>query len=293
MVISGIIDPEQILLADDPYKFALPNCFPRPDHPPSAIDLSLRNMLLSTNGDDRKREMRAIMDTRKEAGAVMDRMDSVHKSPEGRALLSKVVEHRAKYQDVQNKLMALIQNGEDDEAKTFLSKELRPVHGAFKEVLAALVGHETTQIVETGKAAQQTYIDSRNQMLGVGALAIVIACAIGYAITRRLLKQLGGEPDYAAAIAGEIAAGNLGVKVAVAANDSSSLVHAMAQMREQLAGVVREVRSGTDMITTAAGEIAAGNQELSVRTEQQAGSLEETATAGVRSDIRTKCWCQV
>jgi methyl-accepting chemotaxis protein len=43
--------------------------------------------------------------------------------------------------------------------------------------------------------------------------------------------------------------------------------------------VVREVRSGTDLITTASAEIAAGNQELSVRTEQQAGALEETASS--------------
>ena len=53
----------------------------------------------------------------------------------------------------------------------------------------------------------------------------------------------------------------------------------MEQMRAQLAGVVREVRASTDMITTASGEIAAGNQELSVRTEQQAGALEETASS--------------
>jgi methyl-accepting chemotaxis protein len=243
------------------------------------IDLGLRNMMLSANGDDRKRELQAVMGVRKEADAVMAQMEIVHKSPEGRALLSKVVDHRAKYQDVQNKLMALIQKGEDDEAKAYLAKDLRPVLGAFKDVLVALIAHENAKIVETAKEAEQTYIDSRNQMIGIGVLAIVIACVIGYAITRRLLKQLGGEPDYAAAIAGEIAAGNLGVKVTVAAHDKTSLIHAMAQMREQLAGVVREVRTSTDRITTVSGEIAAGNQELSTRTEQQAGALEETASS--------------
>jgi methyl-accepting chemotaxis protein len=245
----------------------------------STADLALRNMLLSTSGDDRKREVQVIMGARKEVGALMERMSIVHTLPEGRALLGKLVERRAKYLEVQDKLIALIQNGEDDEAKYYLAKELRPVLGALKEVLAQFVDYENAKIVETAKAAQQTYIDSRNQMLGLGALATVIACAIGYTIMRQLLKQLGGEPDYAAAIAAEIAAGNLAVKVAVAANDSSSLVYAMAKMREQLADVVREVRSSTDMITTASGEIAAGNQELSIRTEQQAGALEETASS--------------
>jgi methyl-accepting chemotaxis protein len=39
------------------------------------------------------------------------------------------------------------------------------------------------------------------------------------------------------------------------------------------------VRDGTDAITTASGEIAAGNIDLSARTEEQASSLEETAAS--------------
>jgi methyl-accepting chemotaxis protein len=53
----------------------------------------------------------------------------------------------------------------------------------------------------------------------------------------------------------------------------------MDMMRAQLASVVSDVRSGTDLINTASGEIAAGNQELSARTEQQASALEETAAS--------------
>ncbi len=243
------------------------------------IDLALRNMLLSTNGDDRRREARAVMDTRKAADTEVVRMNAVQKSPEGMARMSKVVDKGARYLEVQNKLMALIQDGADDEAKVFLAKDLRPVLGAYKAEIVAMIEFERAKIVATGQEAKQTYLNSRKQMLGLGVLAIVIACAVGYLITRILLKQLGGEPDYAADIAGEIAAGRLGVKVAVDPKDSSSLIYAMGKMREQLASVVHEVRASTDLITNASAEIAAGNQELSARTEQQAGSLEETASS--------------
>ena len=47
----------------------------------------------------------------------------------------------------------------------------------------------------------------------------------------------------------------------------------------QLAQVVGEIRLGSDAISTAAGEIASGNNDLSQRTEQQAASLEETASS--------------
>ena len=47
----------------------------------------------------------------------------------------------------------------------------------------------------------------------------------------------------------------------------------------RLAQVVGQIRAGSDAISTAAGEIASGNQDLSQRTEQQAASLEETASS--------------
>jgi len=43
--------------------------------------------------------------------------------------------------------------------------------------------------------------------------------------------------------------------------------------------VVGQIRVGSDAISTAAGEIASGNNDLSQRTEQQAASLEETASS--------------
>lgn len=81
------------------------------------ISLALRNMLLSATGDDRKREVQVIMDTRKDVAAMMDRMNTAQTSPAGRALLNKIVVQRASYLAAQDKLMALIQDGDVDEAK--------------------------------------------------------------------------------------------------------------------------------------------------------------------------------
>ncbi|CAE6761604.1 methyl-accepting chemotaxis protein [Xanthomonas arboricola] len=89
--------------------------------------------------------------------------------------------------------------------------------------------------------------------------------------------------------------GNLGalssVLRAIAAGDLTTRMHGdfhgvFAQMRDdanatvaQLADIVGRIQQSTDAINDAASEIAAGNQDLSQRTEQQAANLEETASS--------------
>ncbi|MET0319641.1 MAG: methyl-accepting chemotaxis protein [Duganella sp.] len=99
------------------------------------------------------------------------------------------------------------------------------------------------------------------------------------AINRGLLRQLGGDPAYAAAIAHRIAAGDLTAPVAIGPGDDSSLLHAMSVMQAMLARTVGAIRSGSDTIASATGEIASGNLDLSSRTEEQASALEQTAAS--------------
>jgi methyl-accepting chemotaxis protein len=98
-------------------------------------------------------------------------------------------------------------------------------------------------------------------------------------ITRSIIRQLGGEPDYAMAIASDIANGNLATSIALRQGDQTSLMASIRVMRNRLAEIVGHVRTGTDTIATASSQIASGNLDLSSRTEQQASSLEETASA--------------
>ncbi len=110
--------------------------------------------------------------------------------------------------------------------------------------------------------------------------AILGGAGVAIWLTRNIMRQLGGEPEYAVSIATSIAAGDLTRQIDVDdEHNSASLLFAMRTMQDSLAALVHKVRSGTDTITTAAIEIAAGNLDLSTRTEEQASSLEETAAS--------------
>jgi methyl-accepting chemotaxis protein len=131
------------------------------------------------------------------------------------------------------------------------------------------------------------YVDDLNaafyRMLLQSALSLaVIGAALSVVVVlliRNIERALGGDPHDAVEAAQHIAGGDLGFEVAVRPGDDTSLMAAMKAMRDALAGIVTQVRSGTDLIATASGEIASGNLDLSSRTEEQASSLEETAAA--------------
>lgn len=131
------------------------------------------------------------------------------------------------------------------------------------------------------------YVDTveatiRNRVIAFSLGALLLAAllfGIGLVIARGLLKQLGCEPDQASRITRRIAEGDLSAVIDVKPSDSTSMLHGIRAMRDDLAKIVSQVRDSTDMIATASSEIAAGNLDLSARTEEQASSLEETAAS--------------
>ena len=155
------------------------------------------------------------------------------------------------------------------------------VEGPVNKIYAVAQFAPWDWLVGTG-----TYIDDINEafwqqagiLLAVGSIMMAMVGALAWHMTRAILKQLGGEPAYAASVVGHIAEGDLTADINLKASDTSSLLFAIKSMRDKLAAVVSEVRTGSESIATASGEIASGNLDLSNRTEQQAGALEETSS---------------
>ncbi|TKC88754.1 methyl-accepting chemotaxis protein [Trinickia terrae] len=114
-------------------------------------------------------------------------------------------------------------------------------------------------------------------------LCVVASCAAGVflalSIARRLSRQLGGEPGYAAKIAGTIAKGNLAAAIEMRPGDTTSLLFALTDMRNKLAALVAGIGEASQSISIGAGQLAQGNIDLSQRTEEQAASLQQTAAS--------------
>ena len=143
------------------------------------------------------------------------------------------------------------------------------------------------ELIGTARTLLSQRLDQRAQtnrikLIGL-ATAIVVLSTLGglviFVIARGTLRELGGEPDYAADIVRAIAGGNLAVNVQTRPGDRTSLLATMEMMREHLSQTVTHVRLSSDSIATGSREIAMGNADLSQRTEEQASNLQNTASS--------------
>jgi len=84
----------------------------------------------------------------------------------------------------------------------------------------------------------------------------------------------------ASRVANSVAQGDLSQRPRAASTDATGqVIEALSTVTQNLSGIVVDIRSTAELINDAAGEIAAGNADLSRRTETQAASLEETAAS--------------
>lgn len=107
----------------------------------------------------------------------------------------------------------------------------------------------------------------------VGLLVILVV----WESMRSIRRSIGGEPGVALSMASRIADGDLRGDTLQAT--PGSLLDALGRMRTKLTDIVGEVQRGAQAVSSAAQQIAQGNDDLSHRTQEQASSLEETAAS--------------
>ncbi|WP_136419152.1 MULTISPECIES: methyl-accepting chemotaxis protein [Oxalobacteraceae] len=160
-----------------------------------------------------------------------------------------------------------------------LNKDDTPLWRTMRADLIALLKAKNADVSNAKTRLAETTRNRLLYSLALAAIALAAGCGIALWLTRNVMMQLGGEPDYAVRVATAIAAGDLSAPIRLEDKDQASLLFAMKTMQDSLATLVANVRIGTHTIATASSQVAAGNQELSARTEEQASSLQQTAAS--------------
>jgi methyl-accepting chemotaxis protein len=218
----------------------------------------------------------------------------------------KVKDQRARYDKALNDLKAQGLNDAEKKVLTDIAALDADTDAAFKEAIGQILAFNseggakvisgrvdplnTQTLVLINKLVDMQQANAKDVMDGsvtadrslmvmlfvLGGVAVVLGVICATVITRSITVPLSGAVEVAQKVAG----GELTSDVQVEGQDETSeLLQALKDMNDSLAKTVGDVRTGTELISTASQEIASGNADLSARTESQASSLEETASS--------------
>ncbi|QKY09346.1 methyl-accepting chemotaxis protein [Janthinobacterium lividum] len=138
------------------------------------------------------------------------------------------------------------------------------------------IATQSVQMRTAAEAAMARAHDTSVLIIALGLVGGVLSLATAWFISSGIVRPL----RHAVKVARKVAGGDLSEHIRVDSRDEvGQLLQALKDMNASLITIVGEVRGGTHEIAGASGEIAAGNLDLSQRTQAQASSLERTAAS--------------
>ncbi|MDR3391125.1 MAG: methyl-accepting chemotaxis protein [Sulfuriferula sp.] len=206
-----------------------------------------------------------------------DAYQATSQTPDEKKLADKLNEARQKYQsEGLQPALAALKNNNIEEAKRLIVAVLPADFEPVRDNVNNLIKLQLDIAKAEYDKSQQAYSMSKYIAIGAIVLGVLLAAFFGMFLIRAISRPL----EEAILIASNVAAGDLTQRIeADSTNEFGQLLQALKNMNASLVDIVGEVRNGTESIASASGQIAAGNLDLSNRTESQAGSLEETASA--------------
>ncbi|WP_413628726.1 methyl-accepting chemotaxis protein [Herbaspirillum frisingense] len=229
--------------------------------------------------DDKKEEQASRERADKQMDMLMKEVTEYGKlvsEPREKELYPEIQRNVAEYKQLHDRISALFQDGQKQAGHALLNSASTPVYRKLQEQISELSEVNSKGAAVSDATATQVYEQARLAIIVLVVACITLSMILSWWIARLVARPLTN----AVAIARQVAEGDLTADIPSAHRDETGqLLDALKQMNGNLLNIVREVRQGTDTISTASAEIATGNMDLSSRTEQQAGALEETASA--------------
>ncbi|HSW08812.1 methyl-accepting chemotaxis protein [Aquabacterium sp.] len=168
--------------------------------------------------------------------------------------------------------------------------QVRPAQLAHVAALDKVVEAIQQASLIRNQEADAAYRQAVATIVALSIAALALGALIAWRIQRSITRPLTLAVEVAQAVAG----GDLSRAITVDSRDEvGHLLNALKTVNTGLGRTMLQVRQAAETMQTASAEIAAGNSDLSQRTEQQAANLEQTAasmeqlTATVRNNADT------
>ena len=239
---------------------------------------SIRTFALvrSTDPADQVDYQKSIALTSQAISDTSQKIAAMSTSAQEKTLFEATGSKRSAYLAARANVFKLKNEGQQTQAVELAEQQLRPALTAYEEAIRSLLTYQRDHISQTGKDIETLYWDGQIYLSALAVLAVILGCSLAWWLTVGITRPL----QQAVQLAQTVAGGDLSSRINVTDKDETGqLMRGLKDMNDSLVRIVGEVRKGTDTIASASSQIAAGNLDLSGRTEQQASSLEETAAS--------------
>jgi len=223
--------------------------------------------------------VKAFTSRSKELSARIDKiqkeLDENITEKEGARLIDEIGAARKRYQDAREAAIKVKEAGGD--VKAAAASQLIPSMNDYLAAIDKFAEHNRDLLQAARKEAQAEAESTRNLVIALMTVAIVLGVGIALVITRSVTEPLAEAQSLSQAIAdGDLSRRGKDVD---GTDEVAALRRSLQEMQQRLASTIASVRSSADQVRHASSEIATGNADLSNRTEQAASSLEETGAA--------------
>ena len=241
-----------------------------------ALEIALRSVLIDDAPDRIRTHLATIAGLQRSSDEGLAQVGKILTTARGRELYARLRADRSRYTAGLDKFVQLVAAGDRAGAVALLHGSLGADIQACRDGMFQMTVLGGRLMAQGSADIGTAYRNSLAVIASVAAAAVLLATVFAVRITRSITRPL----DDACRLAHAVAAGDLGCRIeATARDETGQLTAALAAMNDSLAGMVARIHDSARAIRLGSSEIAAGNLDLSNRTERQAASLEETASA--------------
>ena len=155
----------------------------------------------------------------------------------------------------------------------------RPAEAAMEKLIDEVEKEMERRNKAQDAAAESESVRVRWVFIAVSLVGLTVVMGLSVFIRGDLMRQLGGDPAYAAGQVRLIAEGDLRATIELRSGDSTSLLAAMGRMQGNLRQVVGEIQRAGESLGGASEALATSAQQVAASSGQQASSASSMAAS--------------
>ena len=241
--------------------------------------ISVRNMGLQSKVEQVQKDEAQAKQQRAAYLAAKAKLEALGLSDEGRALFARLADIDTKTDGFFKEAVDLASQFNTEQAGAVITDKIDPLSTQAAAELTSFIGMQEKQTQAALEQSNASYHGLVSVISVAGLLLLGLAAAMAWALTHSITRPLKSAVEATTRIAQGDLESTIPAVNPHSQEETSLLLNGLLHMRNSLAGIVQQVRSGSENISTGANEIAYGNNDLSARTEQQASALQQTASS--------------